>query len=257
MKGIDKIELKNKKYIIFDMDGTLIDSIGIWNMIDQKLIEKYARASVDLNRIQFERDLFIHSVQTGDTYLEYTKYLINKYKITSVTPEELTKERANLTNEVLTNEMDFKPNVVKLILKLKSLGFTLILATMTTPAQINIYSKMNKKMLGQMNIKEIFDFILTINDVKNKKPHPEIFDKIVEYYRASPNEFLLFEDSYTGVLASKNAGIECINIYDQYADIDRNKIEVLTDYSIKDYQEFLTLVEKVFSSNSEKVLKKY
>lgn len=242
MKSIDQIELNKKKYIIFDMDGTLIDSVGVWNRTDQILIKRYAGINVDLEKIQFDRDLFLHKIQTGDTYLEYSKYLINKYNFAKVDKEKLTKIRSNIANEILENEIDFKPNVVELILKLKSLGFILILATMTTQVQLDIYSKTNKKMLEQMDIKKIFDLILTIDNVENKKPHPEIYNKIVQYYNATPSEFLIFEDSYTGVLASKNAGIECVNVYDQYADIDRYKIEAITDYSIKTYKEFLMLI---------------
>ena len=41
MKKLSELKLKGKKYIIFDMDGTLIDSIGVWNQTDQRLIEEY------------------------------------------------------------------------------------------------------------------------------------------------------------------------------------------------------------------------
>ncbi len=65
----------------------------------------------------------------------------------------------------------------------------------------------------------------------------------------------MFEDSYTGVLASKNAGIECVNVYDRYADLDRDKIETIADYSIKNYREFLDLVEATSPMKSGKNLK--
>lgn len=255
MKQLNQLRLKDKKYIIFDMDGTLIDSVGVYNETDQKLIERYAGINVDLDKIQFDRDLFLHNIQTGDTYLAYSKYLINKYNFTIVDAEELTKIRSNLANEILAKEINFKPNVVELILKLKNIGFTLVLATMTTQFQLNIYSKINKKMLKQMNIKEIFDLILTLDDVENKKPHPEIYNKIVQYYNASPSEFLIFEDSYTGVLASKNAGIEVVNVYDKYADLDRKKINEITDYSINNYREFIDLVNLLYSIESEIISK--
>lgn len=48
--------LKNKKFAFFDMDGTLIDSVGIWNQIDQKLIEKLANKTIDETTVQNDRD---------------------------------------------------------------------------------------------------------------------------------------------------------------------------------------------------------
>lgn len=252
MKSINELELKKKKYIIFDMDGTLIDSIGVWNRTDQKLIEEYGNQTVGLDEIQVERDEFLHNNQNSDIYLAYCEYLISQYDLSIKNARNLLKIRWNKSGEVLEKEMDFKEDVVQLVLRLKNLGFTLVLATMTTQIQLDIYSKRNKKMMEQMNILEVFDLITRKEDVINKKPNPEIYIKIMQNYNATPNECLVFEDSYTGVLASRNAGIECVNIYDQYADIDRDKIEAITDYSIKSYREFLNLVKAVFPIEQEK-----
>lgn len=255
MRHLNDLNLKEKKYIIFDMDGTLIDSIGVWNRTDQKLIEEYASMTIDLNEIQINRDNFLHNNQDSDIYLAYCDYLIKKYKFNINNPNELVKRRWDTSGEILESEMDFKPNAVKLILRLKELGFILVLATMTTQVQLDIYSKRNKKMLEQMNIVEVFDLITRKEDVKNKKPDPEIYNKIMKFYNADPSECLIFEDSYTGVLAGKNAGIEVVNIYDNYADLDREKINALTDYSINDYDEFLNYInifykDKLLSKSS-------
>lgn len=251
MKQLNELKLKDKKYIIFDMDGTLIDSIGVWNRTDQKLIEDFGGIFIDLNDIQTERDSFLHSNQDSDIYLAYCEYLIKKYNFNIQDPKTLLEIRWDKSSEVLENEMDFKPDVVKLILMLKDLGFTLVLATMTTQVQLDIYSKKNKRMLEQMNIAEVFDLITRKEDVKNKKPNPEIYNKIMQYYNASPSECLIFEDSYTGVLAGKNAGIEVVNIYDKYADLDREKINETTDYDIESYQEFIEFVNLLYSIEAE------
>ena len=79
LKELNTLKLKDKKYIIFDMDGTLIDSIGIWNVTDQKLIKEYGGIDTDLENIQVERDKFLHSNQDSDIYLAYCNYLIEKY----------------------------------------------------------------------------------------------------------------------------------------------------------------------------------
>lgn len=246
MLNLDKLNLKSKKYIIFDMDGTLIDSIGVWNRTDQKLIEEYAGITINLDSIQSERDAFLHSNQDSDIYIAYCDYLIKKYGFSIQDAEELLEIRWNKSGEILETEMNFKPNVPELILRLKRLGFTLVLATMTTQVQLDIYSKKNKKMLEQIDISQVFDLITRKEDVKNKKPDPEIYNKIMQHYGVSPDECLIFEDSYTGVLASKNAGIEVVNIYDKYADLDRDKINSITDYSITNYRQFIDYLERTY-----------
>lgn len=246
MQSLDKLNLRGKKYIIFDMDGTLIDSIGVWNITDQKLIEEFSNITIDLDTIQIERDAFLHSNQDSDIYVAYCDYLIKKYGFSIQNAEELLKIRWNKSGEILENEMDFKPNVPELILKLKKLGFTLVLATMTTQVQLNIYSKKNKKMLEQMDISQVFDLVTRKEDVKNKKPDPEIYNMVMQHYNANPDECLIFEDSYTGILASKNAGIEVVNVYDKYADLDRDSINAITDYSIANYRQFIDYLERTY-----------
>lgn len=68
----------------------------------------------------------------------------------------------------------------------------------------------------------------------------------MKHYNAIPEECLVFEDSYTGVLAGKNAGIEVINIYDKYADLDRDKINKIANYSIINYKEFIDLIDSLY-----------
>ena len=245
MQDLDTLNIKNKKYIIFDMDGTLIDSIGVWNNTDQKLIEKFGDTTIDLGTIQLERDSFLHDNQDGNIYVAYCEYLIKKYSFSNKNAEQLLNARWNISNKVLATEMDFKPDVVELISKLKNLGFILALATMSTQAQINVYSYKNIKMMKRMNIEEAFDFITTKDDVARKKPDPEIYNKIIKHYSARPDECLIFEDSYAGVLAGKNAGIEVVNIYDKHADLDRDKINAIADYSVLNYREFIDYVERI------------
>ena len=241
MKRLNELDLKNKKVIVFDLDGTLIDSIGIWNMTDQKLIYDYSGIKVNLEDIQKDRDNFLNNNAGSDIYIEYCDYLINKYGLSINNSEELSDLRKDAANIVLRKDIEFKDDVVKLILKLKSLGINLALATVTTKSQLEIYCKENEKMLKEMNIEEVFDFITTKETVKNKKPDPEVYFTIMNHFNIEPSECLIFEDSYTGVMAANRAGIEVVNIYDKYADGERCLIDELTDYKISNYKEFINI----------------
>jgi len=71
VKELSKLDLTKKKYIIFDLDGTLIDSIGIWNMTDQKIINLNGGPLLNLEDIQVLRDNFFYKKVGRDKNLAF------------------------------------------------------------------------------------------------------------------------------------------------------------------------------------------
>ena len=223
------------------MDGTLIDSIGIWNEADFRIVNRFAGLQVDLEILQRNRDSFLETHSNEDIYIAYCEYLIQKYHM-NISKEELINERWSSVDDILKNELTYKDGVPELLLWFKDNGFTVVLATATTQRQLDIYAKGNPHMANAFSFYDTFDLIIRKEDVQHKKPHPEVYLKVLEYYHANPEECLVFEDSLHGVMASKSAGIDTINVYDKYSDKDRLKIDSLVDYKIDSYLEFMNIL---------------
>ena len=107
--------LENKKVIIFDLDGTLIDSVGIWNEIDRRLIAEVGTKSVGDEDIGKQRDekLKEYSKQ-GDAYLLYCGFLKEKYGATA-SKEEIKKLRYEIADNYLRNVIDYKPQAEEVL----------------------------------------------------------------------------------------------------------------------------------------------
>ena len=152
--------------------------------------------------------------------------------------------RRNLSKEV-SKDIKYKPDADEMIKYLKNNKIKIALATVSRRETLDIYINENENLKNKCNIQEYFDFIVTKDDVKLKKPNPEVYNKIIENFNITDlSKCIVIEDSLTGVLAAKNANLDVIVIYDKYSEKDRNKINELADYNVNNFKELIELFKE-------------
>ena len=246
--------LKGKKLIIFDLDGTLIDSIGIWNAIDQRLIEMIANIpineKIDIGKRRDEK-LKEYS-KCEDAYLEYCQFLKDEYHA-ELSMQEIKKLRYEIADQYLKEEIDYKPQAEQVLRYLKEKGFLLAIASTTNDHTVEIYKKDNENIKKKANLEDYFSIIYAKGAAKELKPNPEIHQRILRELNLEPEQCLIVEDSLIGVEAAKHAKIEVAVIYDKYSDCNREQINRLCQYKFNNFGEMLKYIKNELEVLKRKV----
>jgi HAD superfamily hydrolase (TIGR01509 family) len=228
-----------KKVMIFDVDGTLIDSVGVWNAVDQELVRRLGGGEQNGDALQHQRDeLLRRFAADSDPYGKYCAFLKEKYG-TDLSVDEVHSLRYSIARHYLVSVVDYKPGADLFVRELKARGFRLSVATTTRRGTVDIYRTLNRNILNKAPIDEFFSPVYTREDVSRMKPDPEVYFMVMRETGAAPEECLIFEDSLIGIESAKNAGIQAAAVYDRYSDGEREKINELADWRINDYAQAL------------------
>lgn len=242
--------MENKSFlerntIIFDMDGTLIDSIGVWNQVDCALMATMGGPAEEEMAVGRRRDDFLSAHGDDENpYLSYCLFLARRCGC-SWSGEEVLRKRYEISRDFLIHQVDYKKGAPEVIQKLKSLGKTLVIATTTKRANMDIYRSLNENIRAKAPLDACFTAIYTREDVSSIKPSPEVHEKLMADLGKTREDCFIFEDSLAGMQAAKAAGIPAGAIYDRYSEKDRETIRQLSAAWYDGWDKVLEEIEKL------------
>lgn len=206
------------KGAIFDFDGTLFDSMGIWSTAGEKYLESLGiKAKPGLHEIT--RNLSMK--QTAD-------FLCGEYGI-KLSCDDIISGINKTVESFYKKEALPKKGVVQFLEHGKSLGVSMCIATVTERYLI-------EAALERFGMRHLFEAILTCEEVGAGKNEAKIYQKGMECLGTAYDSTIVFEDALYAIRTAKNAGFKTVSVFDE-SEKEQNEIKKYGDYFIKDYSD--------------------
>ena len=148
-----------------------------------------------------------------------------------------------ISRDFLIHQVDYKKGAPEVIQKLHGLEKTLVIATTTKRANMDIYRHLNDNIRSKAPLDKYFTAIYTREDVSSIKPSPEVHEKLMTDLEKTREDCFIFEDSLAGLMAARAAGIPAGLIYDRYSEKDRNRMVPLAEAWYDSWEEVLSEME--------------
>lgn len=205
---------------IFDMDGTLLDSMHIWREIGPRMLR--ARG------LEPAPDLGEHLKPM--TAWQGAAYCREAYRLPE-TVEEVYAQIEEQVKRFYENEVTAKPGVKKVLSLLKMEGVWMYVATATD-------RHLAEEALRHAGIRDYFRGLVTSAETGvGKDVSPEIYERAMRRLRSNKKDTVIFEDALHAIRTAKAAGFRVAAIYDPSAQEDQAEIRSLADYYFRSFEE--------------------
>lgn len=209
--------LKDKKAVIFDLDGTLVDSMWIWKEIDERFLGRYGIQVPDGLSDRLE----------GLSFNETAEYFKSHFSL-PLTIQEIKNMWNRMAYEMYMNEIPLKEGVIEFLDVLKDKKLPVGIATSNS-------RELTKACLNAHGIGQYFQYICTSNEVPKGKPAPDVYLKTAQELSVEPEHILVFEDIPYGIMAGNSANMTTCAVRDAYSQEVADKKRELADYYIDTY----------------------
>ncbi len=213
--------LKDIDAVIFDMDGSLVDSMWIWQEIDIEYLGKFGISLPDGLQGQIE----------GKSFSETAEFFKERFRI----PDSVQKIKDDwnaMAWDKYTHEVPLKEGVDAFLKHCREKGILLGIATSNSRELV-------QNVAAVHGLEDYFSCIMTGCDVAKGKPSPDIYLAVAKELHVEPRRCLVFEDIIPGIQAGKAAGMKVCAVEDAYSLAIREEKEAMADYYIETFYDIV------------------
>lgn len=232
---LENIQKGKYKAAIFDIDGTLIDSMPIWEDLDAEFLKTQGIELTEQEKHELNDTMWTMTIDEGVKYLRETFHL-------SLTEEEISKALADVIEHFYVYEVPAKPGMPELVKALHDAGVPMALATVGEPS----YETAALKRLGLL---DYFESMHDCNSLGTTKREAVIYETAAQALLGAPvrssdgepatertpadnSDILVFEDVLHALTAAKQAGFTTVAVEDAASAKDRDRILEVSDFLI-------------------------
>lgn len=213
--------MKNFDYYLFDVDGTLIDSMPSYAESMMKILDDFG--------ISYGNDLIDIITPLGT--VGTAKYFVETLGV-PCTPEEVFELMKKYLLEAYFYHIPAKGGVVESLLKLKEMGKRMSILTASPHISLD-------PCLKRLGIFDLFENIWSCDDLDLKKNDPAIYLAVAEKMGAEPKNILFFDDNLHALEAAKKAGLTLCGVKDDASKENEGEIRRISDFYIEDFFQIL------------------
>lgn len=212
------------KGVIFDIDGTLLDSMPLWNNLGERYLQK-------LGFTEEETEGLSQRISTMP-FAEGIHYIKKEYSL-DITEERIREQLQEMISGAYRDEIALKAGAKEYLQFLKERGIPCILATAGD-------ASLATAALKRLKVWEEFQGLLLCEEFNTSKREAKIYQLAMERLSLSkPEEVLVCEDVLHAIKSAKQAGFQVCGILDEANREDWEKIQKIADFTIKDFYELV------------------
>lgn len=209
----------NFRAAIFDLDGTLLDSMDVWEKIDIKFLQKRGL----IPPTGYVKEICARSFE------EAAEYTIKLFGLTE-SIDQIIDEWNNMAISEYATNVRLAPFAEKYIYQLKRMGIKLAIAT-------GLPKELYYPCLANNKIHALFDVICSTDQGTRGKEYPDIFQLAARQLGVETTSCIVFEDVFPAIKSAKQAGMTVFGIYDKYSADDRERIMAIADGYLMNFRD--------------------